>query len=87
MAQHVIHTSKEGLPVIYDEDSREIQYKDTKVPFAYLKRAINSDLDRVQLSPTLTMVKSGEIINFGCLTLTMEICKSLINIITWNRFK
>jgi len=82
----ILDYSTEGLPIILDEASEEIQYKYTKVSFFVLKEAFESDMDKVQITPNLDLTKNNNFVTFGCLTLTKIQVNQLIKIV-WKQLK
>jgi len=74
----VLDYCKNGLPIVYDKPTNRVIYKDNKVDFSLLKRAYDSQMDRVELGNNLRMRKCDYFINFGCLRLTHEQCQSII---------
>ena len=68
----IVDYSQEGLPIEFDENSAEIIYKDNRVSLYLIKSALESGMDRVQLTEDLEYTESGGFINFGCLTLSKE---------------
>lgn len=72
----------QGYDVIYVPEKRILFCKNTAVPYDLLKNAVYGDMDRYNIpQKNLVIRKSGEIIEFGCLTTTIENAKNiLINI-------
>jgi hypothetical protein len=69
---------KNGLPIMYDEVSKEIVYKEHRFLFTHLKQAYESGMDRYRIADNLTMIIYNETVCFGCLKLTHQQCKSII---------
>jgi hypothetical protein len=77
----ILDYSSEGLPIIFDEETADIIYKDTRVSFFKIKSAVESGLDEVQLTDTLTYSNKNEFCTFGCLTLTKSKVTFLIKLL------
>lgn len=77
----VLDYCKNNIPIIYDDATREVVYKEHRVSFSLLKRAYDSNMDRVRVTEKLSMTKGDCFVNFGCLQLTNQQCKSLIKAI------
>lgn len=82
----LLEHSKEGLPIIYNEATGNIEYKDTKVSFLLIKEAFESGMDRVQLTEKLELTIIEEFCTFGCLTLTKTKVNQLIKLL-WKQLK
>ena len=82
----ILTYSDEGLPIELDENNSLIMYKDTSVSFYIIKKAFESDLDRVQLTNTLELTKKNGFVTLGCLTLTENKVKQLIKLV-WKQLK
>ena len=80
----ILDYSKEGLPIELDESTGEIKYKETKVSFSIIKNAIESGVDRVQLTHNLDLTINNGWVTFGCLTLTETKVKQLIKL-SWKQ--
>jgi len=78
--------SDEGLPIEFDEVTSEISYKGTTVPFLVIKEAIESGVDRVQLTEKLDLTIKNGFVTFGCLTLEENKVKHLIKLL-WKSLK
>lgn len=69
----------QGYDVIYVPEKRILFCKNTTVPYDLLKEAVYGDMDRYDIpQKNLVIRKSGEIIEFGCLTTTIEKAKSIL---------
>jgi hypothetical protein len=66
----ILDYSQEGLPIIYDEDSAELIYKDNRVPFSLIKSAVESNCNTYPLTENLDYETSGGFVTFGCLEIT-----------------
>jgi len=77
----ILDYSSEGLPIEFDEVTSEIIYKGTKVPFFIIKEAVESGLDRVQLTENLDLTIKNNFVTFGCLTLSETKVKQLIKLL------
>ena len=64
--------SYNGFPIIYDEESHELVYKDHKIKYAVIKEAYESPMDRVRISDEIIMIKSEYFVTMGCLKLTTQ---------------
>lgn len=65
--------------VIYVPEKRILFCKNTAVPYDLLKEAVYGDMDRYNIpQKNLVIRKSGEIIEFGCLTTTIENAKNIL---------
>ena len=73
-----ISFSRDGLPIFYHDDSKDLQYKDEKIPYRILKFAYDSPRDRIIIKPNLTMVKSKGFIQLGCLIIDKINCEQII---------
>lgn len=82
----VLSHSQEGHPIILDESTGEIVYKDTRVKFEAIKEAFESGMDRVKLSEKLEIVITDGWVTFGCLTLTKTKVNQLIKL-SWKQLK
>ncbi len=82
----VLDYCQDGLPIYIDEDDEIIIYKDNRVSFYKIKEAVESGLDRVELTDNLTYEKSVAFTSFGCLTLTNEKVNNLIKTV-WKQLK
>lgn len=82
----IIAYCENGLPIELFEDTDEIVYKDNKVPFTAIKSAMESGLDKVELTHNLTFIKTGGFVSFGCLTLSETKVKQLIKTV-WKQLK
>jgi len=82
----IVGYSQEGLPIEFDENSAEIIYKDNRVSLYLIKSALESGMDRVQLTEDLEYTESGGFINFGCLTLSKEKTQILFKTV-WKQLK
>jgi hypothetical protein len=65
---------KNNIPIYFDEESREIVYKENRVSYDKLKEAVESGFDRVYLKKDLYLRHFTNIgvFEFGCLVLTEE---------------
>jgi hypothetical protein len=77
----ILDYCKDGKPIIYDEMTGDVIYKEHRVSFSLLKKAYDSNVDRVKLTEKLSMSRSDYFISFGCLQLTNQQCKSFIKTI------
>lgn len=69
----------QGYDVIYVPEKRILFCKNTAVPYDLLKEAVYGDMDRYDIpQKNLVIRKSGEIIEFGCLTTTIEKAKNIL---------
>ena len=69
----------QGYDVIYVPERRILFCKNTAVPYDLLKKAVYGDMDRYNIpQKNLVIRKSGEIIEFGCLTTTIENAKNIL---------
>lgn len=69
----------QGYDVIYVPERRILFCKNTAVPYDLLKEAVYGDMDRYNIpQKNLVIRKSGEIIEFGCLTTTIENAKNIL---------
>lgn len=69
----------QGHDVIYVPERKILFCKNTAVPYDLLKEAVYSDMDRYNIpQKNLVIRKSGEIIEFGCLTTTIENAKNIL---------
>jgi len=68
----ILDYSQEGLPIIYDEDTTELIYKDNRVPFSLIKSAVESKCNIYPLTEKLDFETSGGFVTFGCLEITKE---------------
>ena len=69
----------QGHDVIYVPERRILFCKNTAVPYDLLKEAVYSDVDRYNIpQKNLVIRKSSEIIEFGCLTTTIENAKNIL---------
>ena len=66
----ILDYSQEGLPIIYDENSAELIYKEIRIPFSLIKSAVDSKCDRYPLTDKLDYEAVGGFVTFGCLELT-----------------
>lgn len=82
----IVGYSQEGLPIIFDEASAEIIYKDNRVSLYLIKSALESGLDNYQLTEKLDYSVSGGFVNFGCLTLSREKTNILFKTV-WKQLK
>jgi len=82
----ILDYSSEGLPIEFDEVTSEITYKGIKVPFFVVKEAIESGLDRVQLTEDLDLTIKNNFVTFGCLTLSETKVKQLIKLL-WKQLQ
>jgi hypothetical protein len=74
----VLDFSKEGLPIYYDETTKEIVFKNNRVLYSHVKEAYKSSYDRVDLGKDLKMIRTDFGISFGCLELSHQQCKTII---------
>lgn len=74
----ILGYSQEDLPIMFDEESSEFIYKDTRVSLYDVKAAVESGLSEVQITDNLNYSDTGVFVNFGCLTLTKETVQQLI---------
>lgn len=82
----IVGYSQEGLPINFDEASAEIIYKDTRVSIYLIKSALESGLDKYQLTDNLDYSVNGGFVNFGCLTLPRDKTNTLFKTV-WKRLK
>ena len=82
----IIDYSQEGLPIEFDEASAEIVYKDNRVSLYLIKSALESGMDRYQLTDTLEYTNIGGFVTFGCLTLSLVNTNILFKTV-WKRLK
>ena len=69
----------QGYDVIYIPERRILFCKNTAVPYNLLKEAVYGDMDRYNIpQKNLVIRKSSEIIEFGCLTTTIENAKNIL---------
>lgn len=66
----ILDYSQEGLPMEYDEVTDELIYKDTKISFQLLKKAVDSGLNSYPLTKNLDYITTSGFVTFGCLELT-----------------
>jgi hypothetical protein len=82
----ILDYCQEGLPIFIDEDDEIIVYKDNRISFYKIKDAVESGLDRVELTENLIYSRNEGFTNFGCLTLTNEKVNNLIQTV-WKQLK
>jgi hypothetical protein len=82
----ILAYSDEGLPIELDESTSEIIYKDTKVSFYVIKDAVESGIDRTQLSEKLDLTITDGFVTIGCLTLTKTLTNKLIKL-SWKQLQ
>jgi len=82
----IVDYSQEGLPIIFDEASAEVIYKDNRISLSLIKSALESGLDTYQLTDNLEYSVSGGFTNFGCLTLPTEKTNILFKYL-WKQLK
>jgi hypothetical protein len=82
----ILDYDSKGLPIIFDEETADIVYKDTRVSFFKIKSALESGLDEVKITETLTYSKRDGFTTFGCLTLTNQQVTNL-NLKVWKLLK
>lgn len=75
---YLLDYCRNGLPIMYDESTKEMVYKDSRFLFHDLKTAYESGMDRYRIADNLTMIIYNEIVCFGCLKLSHQQCKSII---------
>lgn len=69
----------QGYDVIYVPEKRVLFCKNTAVPYDLLKETVYGDMDRYNIpQKNLVIRKSGEIVEFGCLTTTIENAKNIL---------
>jgi len=82
----ILDYCKEGLPIELDESTGEIKYKDTIVSLYVIKDALESGMDRIQVTPKLEIIITDGWVTFGCLTLTKQKVNQLIKL-SWKQLK
>lgn len=82
----ILHWSDEGFPIELDEETAMIKYKDTVVSFYLIKESFESGIDRAQLTDNLDLTIKNNFVTFGCLTLSENQVKQLINL-SWKLLK
>lgn len=75
-----------GIPIYLDEISEDIVYKETRVPFKFVKEAYESGYDTVKLSNDIFFRRRGEVCSYACLKLLDSNVKQLIQT-TWKLLK
>jgi len=76
----------EGIPIWFDEERGNLHYKYSKISLELVQRLIQSNLDRTQVTESLTYEYSDGLITLGCLTITKENANNLINL-SWKLSK
>lgn len=76
----ILDYCQKGIPIFFDKEKQIVSYKDFEVSRTLLLKSFLSPLDRIELTPKLTMVKNGEFIQIGCLTLTKTKIKHFIKL-------
>lgn len=82
----ILDYCKDGLPIELLESTGEIKYKDTKVSFIVLKDAIESGIDKHQITEKLDLTITDGWVTFGCLTLTKTLTNKLIKL-SWKQLQ
>jgi hypothetical protein len=75
---YLLDHCKNGLPIMYDDRTNEMVYKDNRFLFDNLKVAYESGMDRIRLSSNMMMIIRNDMVSFGCLELSHQQCKSII---------
>lgn len=80
--------SYNGYPIIYDEVTHEMVYKDNRIKYETIKNAYESPMDRIRISNDIIMIKSEFFVTMGCLKLTNQKIESFIEKIkTWTKLQ
>jgi hypothetical protein len=74
----IIEYCDNGLPILLDESSKEIIYKENRVPFSVIKEAFESGYDRIQLTKDVMFKRTFDMVEFGCLIMSKDKTKILI---------
>jgi hypothetical protein len=75
--QQILDYCKDGHAIVFDDDNKTITYKSVTILAHIVSEAFNSEFDKVQLAKNLFCVKRDDLVEFGCLTMTIAKFKDL----------
>ena len=76
----ILHECSQGYPIVLDEITQEVLYKNVRVKVEDIMKAHKSGLSKIQLSEKLFFEKKDGLIEFGCLIITESKLNQLIKL-------